>query len=83
MTRDEAKIQMRVELEQDLSIAERERPMMTVGDHTFSANDLMAEVEKGTEMGEVLLDDFISLQASLKASDAWEGTNSSGSSDSN
>lgn len=82
MTRDQAKIQMRAELEKDLSTEEREEPMMKVGDRTFTANDLMAEVEKGTEVGEALLDDFIRYQEIIGASSKF-GTNSQGSSDSN
>lgn len=57
MTRDEAKVLMRQELESDLTDKERVLPIHNL--NGLTCNDLMAEVEKGTALGEAMLDDFI------------------------
>jgi hypothetical protein len=57
MTRDEAKILMRKELESDLT--EKERHLSLPNYNGLSCNDLMAEVEKGSELGQDMLNDFI------------------------
>jgi hypothetical protein len=62
MTRDEAKVLMRLELEQDLLANEREQKIFPIRDRMMSANDLMAEVEAGTRLGNYLLDDFIAFK---------------------
>jgi hypothetical protein len=62
MTRDEAKSLMRQELEQDIAPEEREKKLFPIKDRVMSANDLMAEVEAETELGQYLLDDFISFK---------------------
>ncbi len=63
MDRNEAKVLMRQELEKDIDTNTRERKMFPVGDRVLSANDLMKEVEDGTDLGNFLLDDFIAFKA--------------------
>lgn len=61
MDRNEAKVQMRKELEAEIGPAERERKIFPIGEKLFSANELIAEVELDppTELGEFLLNDYI------------------------
>lgn len=59
MDRDQAKIQMRKELEKDIPTDEREQKVYPIGDKVFSPNELMAEVEADSDLGKFLLDDYI------------------------
>lgn len=70
MDRNEAKVLMRQELEQDIDAVARERKMFPIGDRMLSANDLMKEVEDGTELGNFLLDDFIAFKDGKPAPDS-------------
>lgn len=63
MNRDEAKTLMRQELERDIDTATRDEKVFPIGDRLMSANDLMDEVEKETDLGKFLLDDFIKFKA--------------------
>jgi hypothetical protein len=60
MTRDEAKKQMRLDLEMDLSMEDRNIPSDIYSGLT--ANQVMEEVEKSSDIGERFLDDFIAYQ---------------------
>ena len=57
MTRDEAKVLMRQALEKELNQEQRVLPLPNY--NGLSCNDLMAEVEKGSELGETMLNEFI------------------------
>lgn len=62
MTRDEAKLLIRLEVERDLSLESRKRKIFPFGNKLYSASDLLAEVESGTELGNFVLDDFIAFK---------------------
>lgn len=63
MNNDEAKRLMRLELERDIPAAEREKKHFPIDGRLMSANELMAEVENDTKIGQVYLADFISFKA--------------------
>lgn len=70
MDRNEAKVLMRKELEQDIDSVKREEKMFPIGNRMLSANDLMKEVEDETELGVFLLDDFIAFKAGKMTDDS-------------
>jgi hypothetical protein len=57
MTRDEARILMRQELERDLTPQQRQAVLPEF--NGMNSNDLMDQVDKNTKLGNVLLDEFI------------------------
>lgn len=62
MDRNEAKTLMRQQLERDVDNETREKKLIPVGKRLLSANELMDEVDQETNLGKMLLDDFIAYQ---------------------
>lgn len=63
MDRNEAKLQMRQELEAEIDVSIRDRKMFPIGERLLSMNDLMQEVESGTDLGTFLLNDYINFKS--------------------
>jgi hypothetical protein len=59
MDRKEAKIQMRAEMEKDIPADQLDKEHLFYKGKAYSANQIMAEVEAGSAVGEDLVDDFI------------------------
>lgn len=59
MTRKEAAERMRAEMVRDLSPERLDRSFMTIDGRSYTLNEMMAEVDSESKLGNALLDSYI------------------------